>query len=108
MPYLRLATSPVHRKGSLIRSVSVAAGAGAGAFELGPSTELQSDLYVTGEMRHHDLLALLARGASVVLCEHSSSERGYLAHFRERLLKETANAISVAIARKDSEPLRVV
>jgi dinuclear metal center YbgI/SA1388 family protein len=109
LPHLRLAASPAHRKGSLIRSASVAAGAGAGAFESSAaSDELASDLYVTGEMRHHDVLALLARGASVVLCEHSSSERGYLAHFRKRLLKETANAISVAIARKDSEPLRVV
>jgi dinuclear metal center YbgI/SA1388 family protein len=109
LPHLRLATSAAHRSGSPIRSASVAAGAGAGAFESsGHSAELRSDLYVTGEMRHHDVLALLARGASVVLCEHSSSERGYLAHFRERLLKETDSAVSVAIARKDSEPLRVV
>ena len=102
--HLRLAATPAHRNGSPIRTVTVAAGAGAGAFVEGPA----SDLYVTGEMRHHDVLACLARGASVLLCEHSSSERGYLAHFRERLLAETAGAVSVAVARKDAEPLVLV
>jgi putative NIF3 family GTP cyclohydrolase 1 type 2 len=104
LPQLRLATSTAHRDGALVRTVTVAAGAGASTFEEGP----RSDLYVTGEMRHHDVLAQLARGSSVVLCEHSSSERGYLAHFRERLVAETGGAVSVALSRKDTEPLVVV
>ena len=59
-------------------------------------------------MRHHDVLALLARGSSVVLCEHSSSERGYLPRLRARLLAETHGAVSVTLAEDDREPLRVV
>jgi len=102
LPSLRLA----ERSGanSAIRTVSVAAGSGSGVF----AGSQQSDLYVTGEMRHHDVLDILARGSSVVLCEHSSSERGYLRRLRERLLAETAGAVAVTISEKDREPLRVV
>lgn len=104
LPTLRLAESPSHAAGVPIRTVSVAAGSGSGVFAGSPP----SDLYLTGEMRHHDLLALLARGSSVVLCEHSSSERGYLPRLRARLLAETDGAVSVTLAEDDREPLRVV
>ena len=104
LPHLRLAASATQLSGAPVRSVSVAAGSGSGAFDGGPP----SDLYVTGEMRHHDVLAHLARGASVVLCEHSSSERGFLSALRERLLRETDTEVSVTIARADTEPLTVV
>ncbi len=101
---LRLAESSLHAAGVPIRSVAVAAGSGSGAFAGSPP----SDLYLTGEMRHHDVLELLGSGSSVVLCEHSSSERGYLERLRARLLAETDGAVSVTVSDKDREPLRVV
>jgi dinuclear metal center YbgI/SA1388 family protein len=104
LPTLRLAESSIHAAGVPIRTVSVAAGSGSGVFTGSPP----SDLYLTGEMRHHDVLETLARGASAVLCEHSSSERGYLQRLRARLLAETDGAVGVTIAEKDREPLRVV
>jgi hypothetical protein len=101
LSHVRLAASALHRAGAPVLSATVAAGAGSASFAEGPP----SDLYVTGEMRHHDVLAWLARGKSVILCEHSSSERGYLPDLRERLLGETRGEVSVAIAEQDTEPL---
>jgi len=39
---------------------------------------MEVDLFLTGEMSHHEILAANAQGTSVILCEHSNSERGYL------------------------------
>jgi hypothetical protein len=66
------------------------------------------DLFLTGGMRHHDLLAKLLEGASVVLCEHSSSERGYLPRLAERLQQSTADRLEVLVASSDVEPIRSV
>jgi putative NIF3 family GTP cyclohydrolase 1 type 2 len=84
--------------------IAVAAGAGASVFE----HCYQAELLVTGEMRHHELLARLDAGQSVVLCEHSHTERGYLPRLRQRLLEATAERVEVRIAQTDREPLTVV
>lgn len=78
--------------------------AGAGASVLLPHG---ADVYWTGEMRHHDVLSALARGTSVVLCEHSSSERGYLQVLRRRLAAEMGD-VEFTVSERDVEPLRVV
>jgi dinuclear metal center YbgI/SA1388 family protein len=101
---VRVATSKAHQAGKKLRNAAVAAGSGGAAFDRGTDC----DLYVTGELRHHDVLSKLARGSSVVLCEHSSSERGYLPELARRLIAETGVAIEVAIAQTDVEPLRFV
>lgn len=101
---VRVAANEAHAAGAPISRVALAAGAGGALFEQTPGVEL----YVTGEMRHHDVLAKLQAGASVVLCEHSSSERGYLPRLRERLIAETGGAIEVHVSTDDREPLRVV
>ena len=78
------------------------AGSGKGVFEQAPGF----DLYVTGELPHHSVLALLAEGASVVLGEHSSSERGYLPHRLARRLAERAEgALEAIVSEVDREPL---
>jgi dinuclear metal center YbgI/SA1388 family protein len=85
-----------------IRTVAVCAGAGGKA--LGP---VAADLYVTGEMRHHDVLAAVARGTSVILAEHSNTERGYLPILRDRLEKALRGKVEVRIAASDREPLEI-
>jgi putative NIF3 family GTP cyclohydrolase 1 type 2 len=62
-------------------------------------------VYVTGELGHHDVLALLARGKSVILAEHSHTERGYLPRLKERLAALTEGKIEILIAESDREPL---
>jgi putative NIF3 family GTP cyclohydrolase 1 type 2 len=57
-------------------------------------------------MRHHDVLAALDRGTSVILSEHTHTERGYLPVLRERLDAELDGEVLIDVSRADVEPLR--
>lgn len=54
---------------------TVALCAGSGGSVL---ANVEADLYLTGEMSHHEVLEATQRGIHVVLCNHSDSERGFL------------------------------
>jgi len=100
---LRVAESARHAAGVPIERGAVCAGSGGAVF-----AELHGfDLYVTGEMRHHDVLAKVAGGASVVLCEHTNSERGYLPRLQQRLAELAEGELEVRISACDRDPLSV-
>ncbi|HET9954713.1 MAG TPA: Nif3-like dinuclear metal center hexameric protein [Polyangiaceae bacterium] len=100
---VRLAASAAHDHGASIRRIAFCAGSGGSLFE-----RATADLFVTGELGHHAVLAKLAQGQSVILCEHSNTERGYLPRYRQRLLDATRGEIEVLIAAADREPLQIV
>jgi hypothetical protein len=100
---LRVAATPAHRAGLGLRRAAVSAGSGGSV--LGKAGEY--DLHLTGELSHHAVLACLARGTSVILCEHSSSERGYLPTLARRLTELARGAIEVLLADNDREPLEL-
>jgi dinuclear metal center YbgI/SA1388 family protein len=85
-----------------VRTIALCAGAGGSV--IGGQ---DADVYFTGEMRHHDVLAANARGISVVLCDHTNTERPYLKVLARRLRQSVAGAKFI-LARADREPLRVV
>jgi dinuclear metal center YbgI/SA1388 family protein len=64
------------------------------------------DLYVTGEMRHHDALKAAAQGVTVICTLHSNSERVTLARLRDRLLAE-APGVAFHLSQKDRDPFSV-
>ncbi|MGE0145368.1 MAG: Nif3-like dinuclear metal center hexameric protein [Planctomycetota bacterium] len=84
-----------------IRSVALCAGAGASAI-----LDIPADAYLTGEMRHHDVLAALEQGATIVLCEHSSSERAYLPVLAQRLSNVLPD-VHFLVSSQDREPIRI-
>lgn len=43
------------------------------------------EVFVTGEMKHHDVLAAVNRGLAVILAGHTETERGYLPRLAARL-----------------------
>ena len=87
-----------------IRSVAVCAGSGGSVFE-----KLSGfDLLLTGEMRHHDVRARAQSGSSVVLCDHTNTERGYLRLFAEKLARETNHAALFHVSQCDRDPLVIV
>ena len=59
--------------------------AGAGGALLESAFAAGCELFLTGEMRHHDVLAAQARGCTVMLAGHTNTERGYLKVLRRRL-----------------------
>lgn len=85
-----------------VRSIAVAAGAG-GSVLRGAA----ADVLVTGEMSHHDALAALAAGRSVVLAGHSNTERGFLKVLQKRLRGAFAGDLDVRIAAADRDPFVV-
>ncbi|MFY9341276.1 MAG: Nif3-like dinuclear metal center hexameric protein [Planctomycetota bacterium] len=91
------------RAAARVRTIAVAAGAG-GAVLRG----VAADVFVTGELSHHDTLAAVAAGASVVLAGHANTERGFLPVLRARLLRAFGKDLAVRVARSDRDPLAVV
>lgn len=62
------------------------------------------DVYVTGEMSHHDVLACLHAGMSVVLGEHTGTERGYLPRLAKSLAQRVPG-IRTVVSEVDRDPL---
>jgi dinuclear metal center YbgI/SA1388 family protein len=97
------AAFPGDRAPARVRTIAVAAGSGGAALR-GERT----DLWLTGEMSHHDVLAGIGAGTAVLLAEHSNTERGYLRVLRKRLRAAFAGEMNVAIAKTDRDPLRAL
>jgi dinuclear metal center YbgI/SA1388 family protein len=99
---LRVAASNRHREGEPIRTFAVCAGAGGSVFE-----RLEhADLLLTGEMRHHDILARVSDGMSVVVTDHTHTERGYLPELAASMTQRL-NGLEVRIAKSDRDPLTI-
>ncbi|KAG1846194.1 NGG1p interacting factor 3 [Suillus subalutaceus] len=79
-----------------IKSVAICAGAG-GTLLSG----VDADVYFTGEMQHHEVLAAVARGRYVILCGHTNTERGYL----PVLAKKLSDALSEVVRDESSSGL---
>ncbi|KAI9030936.1 GTP cyclohydrolase 1 type 2/Nif3 [Phycomyces nitens] len=107
LPFVRVATAEAHKSG-LIRTVAICAGSGSSVL-----SPVKADLYFSGEMGHHDVLAALAQGTSVVLCEHTNTERGYLSAVLKPALErqlagersESGDNIEVVVSKLDKDPL---
>ena len=65
-------------------------------------------IHVSGEMSHHEVLDTVARGTSVLLSDHSNSERGFLTVFREKLAVRLPDSVTVVVSKADRDPLEVV
>jgi len=98
---LRVAATAEHAGGAPIARALVCAGSGGSALREAESAEL----VLTGELSHHAVLERLARGTSVVLCEHSSSERGFLPIFAQRVRERAAGSLAVLVSTSDREPI---
>ncbi|XP_034563787.1 NIF3-like protein 1 [Notolabrus celidotus] len=103
LSHLRLALGWGQTLESSVRSAAVCAGSGASVLN-----GVKADLYITGEMSHHEVLDAVAKGTSVILSDHSNSERGYLVVFKERLSVRLHEGVTVAVSKADRDPLEVV
>jgi len=87
---------------SRVRSIAVAAGSGGSVLRAA-----DADVLVTGEMSHHDVLAALSAGRSVVLAGHANTERGFLKVLQRRLRSAFDGDLDVRIATSDRDPIVV-
>ena len=84
----------------------VAVCAGACGDLLNEALSQEAELYLTGELRHHDALKAAAAGMTVVCTLHSNSERATLKRLKQRL--ETAlPGLACHLSRSDRDPFVV-
>lgn len=84
-----------------ISYVGVVPGAGA---EVAPMALAEGcQVFLTGEMKHHEVLPMLEAGMSVILAGHTNTERGYLPRLAERLTAELPGATFV-VSKADRSP----
>ncbi len=89
---------------SPVMHVGIVPGAGGSLSRL--AREEGCDVFVTGEMKHHDVLGALNAGMSVILGGHTSTERGYLPRLRDILASKID--VPVAVSKLDRTPLIAV
>jgi dinuclear metal center YbgI/SA1388 family protein len=65
----------------------------------------KADLYVTGELKHHQALAAQEAGLTVLCLSHTVSERFILKKLARQLQKQLATA-TIRISKKDFDPFR--
>jgi dinuclear metal center YbgI/SA1388 family protein len=88
------------------RVTRVAVCAGSGGELVPEAIRTGAELFVTGELRHHEILRAGAGGMGVVCLLHSASERPALAAL-ERALRARLQGVVVTVSERDREPLRV-
>ncbi|XP_052889560.1 NIF3-like protein 1 [Anopheles moucheti] len=87
----------------MIRTYAVCAGSGASVLK-----GVAADMYITGEMSHHEILEATSNGTCVVLLGHSNSERGYLTVFKGILNDRLNNRVAIHVSESDRDPLQLV
>jgi len=84
-----------------------AACAGACGDLLNDALSQKADIYVTGEMRHHDALRAASAGMTVICTLHSNSERITLGRLKERLQRELPE-LQYVLSGADRDPFSIL
>lgn len=102
--------SPAAAGGSRrVQRVGLCAGAGGSLLAEADSGDPGGaiDVFLTGEMRHHDVLDAVSRGVSVILAGHTQTERPYLPIYRRRLVELTGLTVKWRVSKADRPPSRL-
>jgi dinuclear metal center YbgI/SA1388 family protein len=91
----------VGKEKRLVKTAAVCAGSCGKIINLVISAK--ADLYVTGELKHHEALAAQEAGMSCICLSHSVSERFILKKFAKQLQKQL-NSVTIRISKKDADP----
>jgi putative NIF3 family GTP cyclohydrolase 1 type 2 len=59
-------------------------------------------------MSHHEVLDANHHGVTVILCDHSNTERGYLTVAKDKLTALLENQVEIILSEKDKDPLEIV
>ncbi len=100
LKHVRLATA---NNRDIVGKIAICAGSGASLLK-----NVKADLFLTGEMSHHEVLDAVHRGTNVILCEHSNTERGFLTKWKEVLQTTLGGGVQIAVSSNDRDPLEVV
>lgn len=96
-----LADAKLCAKETMVYKIALCAGSGASVLKEVPD----ADLYLTGEMSHHEVLDAIHRGTNVILTNHSNSERGFLHKFKE-IIEAKLPEVEFIVSETDEDPLK--
>lgn len=88
-----------------VQTIGVVPGAGESLVSL--AVQEGCELFVTGEMRHHSVLAAMHDGIDVLLAGHTNTERGYLPRLATKI-GEQLPGIEPRVSKSDRDPLVVL
>jgi dinuclear metal center YbgI/SA1388 family protein len=80
--------------------------AGAGREHLSDALAQNADLYLTGEIPHHDALRAAAAGMTVVATLHSNTERASLKRLADRITAKLPT-LPVHLSKQDRDPFTI-
>lgn len=73
---------------------------------------VNADILITGEFGHHEILHEVHRGMSVIITDHSNTERFYTKYFiekfTEKLEKANENVVEFIVSETDRDPLQYI
>ncbi|KAK9480651.1 GTP cyclohydrolase 1 type 2/Nif3 [Lipomyces japonicus] len=101
---------------TLISSIAICAGSGSSIL-----SQTEADVWFTGELSHHEVLAIKEKGITAIICGHTNTEREYLhSHFapkfkakiQENLAGKGGDyydefAIDVHVSEEDKDPITI-
>jgi putative NIF3 family GTP cyclohydrolase 1 type 2 len=107
-PYLNVAAPRGCDLGSAsVGSIGVCAGSGGSILK-----DSDADMYITGEMSHHEALRAIQLGKIVATTFHSNSERAFLGKrmrgLLEERLREWEPSAEVLVSEADQDPFRTI
>ena len=97
--YVRVAPAAGTDNRVEVQTIGICAGAGGSVCPL--AIEDGCEVFVTGEMTHHQVVAAASQGCTVVLTGHTNSERGYLPTL-QRQLNELLPEATITVSKADS------
>jgi hypothetical protein len=81
--------------------------AGAGGDLLDDAINSKADLYLTGELRHHDAIKSARAGMALICTLHSNSERPSLMRLKARLSQVLPTLPEMLLSQTDQDPFEV-
>lgn len=105
VPDVRVAIAAAGSLESPILSFGVCAGSGASVLK---DIKAPIDLFITGELSHHEALEAVHKQIHVIALNHSNSERGYLHDFKKILtnILGPSNQVDIIVSTVDADPLK--
>lgn len=102
---IRYALSPEHEDANhAFTTIGVVPGSGGSMYERALAEGCE--IFITGEMTHHNILAARQSGLSILLAGHTNTERGYLPRLKARLAKHFPQA-QIILSRADHDHIMV-
>ncbi|HCT45323.1 MAG: Nif3-like dinuclear metal center hexameric protein [Phycisphaerae bacterium] len=102
---IRYALAPGHEQPNhVFETIAVVPGSGGSLWH--DARDQGCELFVTGEMTHHHILAARQSGISILLAGHTNTERGYLPRLKAKLAAQLPDA-SLVMSTSDHDHITV-